>query len=52
MSEEEWLNYSQAKAKKKNKTYNEALVKKTYSDIDKDSNGVISREELSKVGKK
>lgn len=52
VTEEEWLNHSQAKAKKKNKSYDEVQVKMTFSGIDKDSNGVISSEELSKVGKK
>ncbi|MDD7985245.1 hypothetical protein PQO01_09805 [Lentisphaera marina] len=52
MTEEEWLNHSQAKAKKKNTPYNEAQVKKTFKGIDKDSNGLISPEELSNIIKK
>jgi Ca2+-binding EF-hand superfamily protein len=52
VTEEEWLNHSQTKVKKKNTTYNEAQVKKTFKRIDKGSNGLISPEELSKIIKK
>lgn len=51
-NEPEPIKLAQAKSKKKNKPYNEAEVKKTFTGINKDSNGVILRQELSKVGKK
>jgi len=46
VTEAEWLKRAQAKAKKKNKPYNEAQEKKNFAQADADSNGSITREEL------
>jgi uncharacterized sulfatase len=46
VTEEEWLKRSQAKAKKKNKSYDEAKQKKVFAGHDGNGDGVISREEL------